>query len=308
MALALPCFSSCVRTESGTDAENDKIIIVGTVFPHFEFARVVGGERCEVQMLMPPGSDSHSYSGDTPADILKIARSNLFIYTGGESDEKWVGDVMRRIEKSGKAPLTLSLCDICPTFAESGEGIIEAEDEPGEADEHVWTSPKNAALIVNAIRDTLCGIDPDGSDYYTSNAEEYTKKLEKLDSEFAAIAESTECKTLVFADRFPFLYFAKEYGFGCCAAFQGCASQTEPSPTTIVQLCDIINRNGLHCVFYTETSQSSVPKVISKATGAEPIMLHSCHTVTEKQLKNGVSYLGLMEENLEKLKEALCNE
>lgn len=299
------CLFACSDTE-----DNGKIKVVATIFPQYDFAGIVGGEYCDVQMLMSPGSDSHSYSGDNPSDILKIADCDLFIYTGGESDAEWVDGVLKKVFDAGCNPQTVSLFDVCEILDEENEGIIEAEEEEGEhggheGDEHVWTTPKNAELAVYAVRDALCGIDPAHSDYYTSNAEEYAKKLQALDEAFCALSQNAGCKTLVFADRFPFLYFAKEYGFECYAAFNGCASQSEPSPTAIVKLCRIIEENGLKNVFYTETSQSSVPTTISNATGAVPTLLHSCHTVTQKQLDSGISYLELMNMNLENLKEAL---
>ena len=300
----LACFSSCQRPEEG----DGKIKVLGTVFPPYDFAREIGGERADAEMLMPPGADSHSYTGENPADILKIEECDLFIYVGGETDSEWVERVLWRIEKAGgHVPVTLALCDVCELTGEDDAGILESESgtDEYEADEHVWTSPRNAALAVEAIRAAMCELDKENSEYYTDRAERYITELYGLDSSFREVFDNTDTKTFVFADRFPFRYFANEYGLECYAAFNGCASESEPSPTTIVRLCEIVKEKNLSHIFYIETSNSGVPSAISKATGAVPLLLHSCHTVSEKELEDGATYLGLMKNNLENVKEAL---
>lgn len=312
-------------TSCNTGFQEDKLKIVGTVFPHFDLAREIGGVRCDVQMLMSPGNDSHSYSGDSPSDILKISECDLFIYTGGESDGKWAPEVIERISKTQETPRTLTLMSLCPTLCESDEGILESDtghshehelphehehecETEGALDEHVWTSPKNAILIAEGICKTLTELDPDGAKYYRENTDRLSTQLSLLDREFEELSREAECHTLVFADRFPFLYFAEEYGFECFAAFGGCASEGEPTPSTLVKLCEIIEDKGLSSVFYTETSKSLVPDTIVGATGVTKRLLHSCHTVTKRELESSVSYISLMRTNLEVLKEALCNE
>lgn len=305
LLFCLTCFSSCQRD---TEPENGKIKILGTVFPPFDFAREIGGERAEVQMLMPPGADSHSYTGENPSDILKIEECDLFIYVGGETDSGWVERVLERIEKAGgQVPVTVALCDVCELTGENDTGILESEsrEDEYETDEHVWTSPKNAMRAVEAIRDAMSELDPENSAYYEEHADRYIAELKELDASFREVFEGANKKTLVFADRFPFRYFANEYGLECFAAFNGCASESEPSPTTIVKLCEIVNEKKLSHIFYIETSNSGVPSAISKATGAEALLLHSCHTVSEKELEDGATYLELMKNNLENIKEAL---
>lgn len=292
--LVLPCFSGCEEKDS------HKIQVVTTVFPQFDFARIVGGDRVECEMLLPPGADSHSYSGDNPADILKIAECDLFIYTGG-GDTEWVSAIGERL--GDKAPVFLPLTDTAVTLdiEEEEEEHIHGEHCHHEIDEHVWTSPRNCMLIVREIRDILSELDPEGKETYFANAEEYLTELSSLDRDISDFSEGLREKVLVFADRFPFRYFAEEYGFSCYAAYDGCAAESDPAPSAIVDLCSRIEESSLSAVFYTETSSASVPRVIAEATGCEAVMLHSCHTVTEKQLKEGVSYISLMRENLEKL-------
>lgn len=312
LVLLLICSAAltCCTHVTNEQSDEKKVNVVATVFPQFDFARAVGAERVNVKMLMSPGADSHEYSGDNPSDILTISQCDLFIAVGGETDSEWVKAALSRIEKStGKTPRVIFLTDVCDTVLESDSGMIEAEDaeEGEEYDEHVWTSLKNCEKAVDAVKTALCELDPEGKEEYEKNAEKYSEKLRELDLKFTELFDGESQKILVFADRFPFRYFALEHGLTCYAAFGGCASQSEPSPTTIVKLCDIVKENGLDCIFYMETSQSSVPDVISKATDAQTYMLHSCHTVSEKQLKDGITFTDLWEENYQTLEKALKN-
>ncbi len=308
---AVMSLASCAATENNDHNLN----VIGTVFPQFDFARQIAGDRASVSMLLRPGSDSHSYTGDDPSDIDRIMKCDLFIYVGGETDSDWVMKIKDMIASSGAdSPVFLSLCDICDVLKESDVGIVESEeaDEEGgdgdEYDEHVWTSPLNAAKAAEAICDAMCRLDGTNSDYYKSNCERYVASLNKLDSDFKELFDNSPSKTLVFADRFPFRYFAEEYGLTCYAAFNGCASQSEPAPTTIAKLCDVVEKEGLNYVFYIETSQSGVPDAISKYTGCGTLLLHSCHTITESELDGGATYLSIMEQNLLNLRKAFENE
>ena len=301
--ISIFALASCDRV---TD---ERPCVIGTVFPQYDFARQIGGEDIRCEMLLPPGADSHGYTGDDPSDIYRIMNCDVFIYVGGETDSDWVEKIKTRLSGEEHKPIFISMCDVCETIEEDEGALIEKEEHEeehheGERDEHVWTSPKNAVLISEAIKDALCETDPANADKYGERFESYKSELLSLDKEFRELSEKTDNKTLVFADRFPFRYFANEYGYRCFAAFNGCASQSEPTPTTIVELCRIINENSLPCVYYIETSHSGVPELICKNTGCEKLLLHSCHTITERELKDGATYLSLMRRNLENLKKA----
>lgn len=301
---------SLTSCRSSKEESDGRLQILTTVFPPYDIAKNVGGDLVSVSMLMSPGTDSHSYSGDSPSDILKIERCDVFLCIGGES-EKWVRSVTKKIEDSGgKIPTVVKLAEYCDLLAESDEGILGESSEHGHHhedgfDEHVWTSLKNYEKMTVAVRDCLISADPKNADSYRENADSYVSKIRSLHGEFDEFASSLDKRILVFADRFPFRYFAEDYGFECYAAFNGCASESEPSPTSLSKLCLRIEEEGLNCVFYTETSQSGVPNTVSKATGADNYLLHSCHTISEKQLRSGIGYLDLMKQNLDTLKKAM---
>lgn len=174
-----------------------------------------------------------------------------------------------------------------------------------ELDEHVWTSPKNAKRIVQALADNLEELDAQNAALYTQNTAAYLAQLDELDAAFEAVVQNAKRHILVFGDRFPFRYFADAYGLSYYAAFPGCSTQTEPSAATIAFLIDKIKDEGIPVVFHIEMSNEKMADTISADTGAQKRLFHSCHNVTRAEMDAGANYLDLMRQNLEPLKEAL---
>ena len=297
---------------SGCDTarENNKIKIVSTLFPAYDFAGQIGHDRVDVTMLLDPGTDSHYYEM-TLADIAAVQNCDIFIYNGGDSDA-WAEDILSVIDR---ADLTvLRLMDHVDLLADNAgeaapheyEGHSHEDHDHGEEyDEHIWTSPKNAILICRAIEDSLSEFDQNGSEAYSKAAKEYIEQLTAMDGELRDIAAKGAGKTLVFADRFPFLYLASEYGFDVHAAFSGCSSEAELSLATVAELIDTVNKNDVPAIFRIEFSSGGAAESIADKTGAELLRLHSCHNVSKKDFENGVTYLDLMRQNTANLREAL---
>lgn len=292
-----------------------KIQVITTIFPPYDFVRQIGGDYVEAEMLLKPGMEAHSYE-PTPRDIIRITESDLFLYAGGESDV-WVEELLEGNDTRVHAHSLLEWVE--PLEEEAAEGMQSRghdhdhdheEDagvhlEEGEYDEHVWTSPVNAILIVEKIRDTLCAIDPDRAGIYEENARAYLEQLRRLDSDYRQVIGEAKRHTVIFGDRFPFLYLVKTYGLDYHAAFPGCSSETEPSAATIAFLTDEVRQDHIPVVFYLELSNAKVADAIAEVTGARTAMLHSCHTLTREEMQRGESYLSLMRQNLEQLKLAL---
>lgn len=292
-----------------------KIQVITTIFPPYDFVRQIGGDYVEAEMLLKPGMEAHSYE-PTPRDIIRITESDLFLYAGGESDV-WVEELLEGNDTRVHAHSLLEWVE--PLEEEAAEGMQSRghdhdhdheEDagvhlEEGEYDEHVWTSPANAILIVEKIRDTLCAIDPDRAGIYEENARAYLEQLRRLDSDYRQVIGEAKRHTVIFGDRFPFLYLVKTYGLDYHAAFPGCSSETEPSAATIAFLTDEVRQDHIPVVFYLELSNAKVADAIAEVTGARTAMLHSCHTLTREEMQRGENYLSLMRQNLEQLKLAL---
>ena len=174
-----------------------------------------------------------------------------------------------------------------------------------EYDEHIWTSPANAMKLVEVITETLKEVSPENASYFEENKNSYETELKSLDDEFKDIVANGRHRMVVVADKFPFRYFAQEYGLSYRAAFSGCSTDTEPSAKTIAYLIDRIKENQIQAVFYLELSSHRTADIISEETGAKPLLLHSCHNVTRRQFDEGVTYLQLMKQNAKNLQEAL---
>ena len=327
------CGMSGQQTEQNGGKEqnkvgNEKISVVATIFPQYDFVRQIAGDDVELKMLLKPGEETHSYE-PTPQDIIAIQNSDLFIYVGGENDA-WVEDILESMPDNGRK--TLKLVDCVDTVEEEHvEGMKEerghdhdeddAEHEEDEADheehgqedthsvheidEHVWTSPLNAIKIVEQIKEELCEIDPENASDYEENAEAYVAQLNELDREFQDVVDHSKRKLMIFGDRFPFRYFAEAYGLDYYAAFSGCASDTEPSAATMAFLINKVRDENIKTVLKMELSNENIAKAIAEATNADVKEFYSCHNLTAEQFADGETYLSLMEKNVETLREVL---
>jgi zinc transport system substrate-binding protein len=237
--------------------------------------------------------------------MIDISGCDLFIYGGGESDG-WVELILASIDTSKIEIIRLMDC----------VGLLDEDDSilpdlglwtfgEREPDEHVWTSVANARLITLVITERLIQIDPLNKASYEMNTTWYLEQLEELDKVFKNIIQESKHGFLVFGDRFPFSYFAQEYGLRCFAAFQGCSSATEPSAKTVSSLIDIVKKNQVPVVFYTELSNHRLANAIAEETGAQALCMHSCHNISAQDFENGETYISLMRRNAVNLKVAL---
>ena len=247
-------------------------------------------------------------------DVIRISQADVFIYNGGES-EQWVTDIL---DAAGEdIPCVLSMMDAAELHEEElVEGMQSGtsahdhhdHDEDGEEieyDEHIWTSPVTAMALCRAITDGLCQADPDHADSFRARLTDYLAALEALDGTFREIVAEGSRNLLVFGDRFPLLYFCREYGLDYRAAFHGCAGDTEPSLATLKYLIDLVNEQHIPVVYTIELSSRKVAQAIAETTGAQVRTFHSCQTVSRAEFDAGVTYLQLMEANADVLREGL---
>lgn len=311
--------TGCGAVRGEDEPDDGKISVVTTIFPQYDFVRQIAGDSVDLKMLLKPGEETHSYE-PTPQDIIAIQNSDIFIYVGGENDA-WVEDILDSMP--GADMVTLKLMDCVDTLEEEhvegmqeqpghthedGEEVYhddEADHSVHEIDEHVWTSPVNASQIVDQIKDLLVQNDPDNEQVYETNAAAYEEELTKLDEEFRSVVDSAERSLVIFGDRFPFRYFADEYGLDYYAAFPGCASDTEPSAATMAFLINKVREEKVPVVLKMELSNENIASAIAEATGTEVRTFYSCHNLSAEQFEAGETYLSMMQKNVETLKEVL---
>ncbi len=299
-------------TYIGTD--NKKLNIIATIFPTYDFARQIGKDSINLKMLIPPGSESHTYE-PSPRDIINIESCDIFIYAGGDGDN-WVNTIIDSIDSD---TVFISLMDIITPLEEQHTENMQVtvehthtdncdhsyENKHMEYDEHIWTSPVNADIICNKICSVMCQLDEVNGNYYQKNYQEYSAKLRELDIKARNIVNNAVRNTIIFADRFPIRYFTEEYGISYYAAFPGCAAETEPSPKALMFLIDKVRSENIPVVFYREMSNKKVAQIVCEDTQARMLQFHSCHSITKDEFDSGVTYIQLMEENISNLKEAL---
>lgn len=307
--------TACAESTSPLQQTEAKPLnIVCTIFPQYDWVRQILGGRTDdvaLTLLLDKGTDLHSYQ-PTADDMVKISESDVFVYVGGESDV-WVADALREAENKNMA--VINLLEVLGNEVKEEE-VVEgmqleeeehAEGEP-EYDEHVWLSLKNAQTICKQLVETLSKADPENAALYEKNATEYIEKLAKLDGEYQAAVDASAHKTLLFGDRFPFRYLADDYGLDYYAAFVGCSAETEASFATVSFLAGKLDELSLPGVLTIEGAQHKIADTVvsnTKTKSQDVLTLNSMQSVTEKDVQNGVSYLEIMQSNLEVLKKAL---
>lgn len=308
--------------------EQKKYSVVSTSFPGYDFARAVTkNTNISTKMLVKPGAETHTYE-PTPQDIIDIKNADMFIYVGGDSDT-WVKKILKDVDT--KKTHVVKLVDLVSTVEEEiVEGMededehehdhadhdhdhdhkhdhdheshehkhdYEEEEEGPEIDEHVWTSPKKAMEIVKKIAKVASEIDAAEKNKIDDNAEKYVAEIAQVDKDLHQAIDG-KISEIVVADRFPFRYFADEFGLKYAAAFSGCSEQTEASAKTISFLINKVKQDKIKKIYKIELSNGKIAETVSKDTGAEVLELHSAHNVTAEDFSKGVTYVDLMKRNL----------
>ena len=299
--IAIMMLVSC----SKKNVDDGSFKVVAIDFPSYDAARAVLGDNGNLKMLLPPGAVSHGYE-PTAKDMVSLSEASLVVFTGGESDA-WVEKILVALDE--KVPSFRLVDQFELLEAEHSDGIDHEEhshehDHESELDEHVWTSPLNEIRIIEGLVATLSELDAENADEYESNGRAYIKELKSLDSQLRDIFQSSERNKIIFASRFPLLYFATDYGLDYHAAFPGCAEESEPSARTMATLIDIVKEENIPVIFNIEFGSPLIANTIAEESGAKVREFHSIHNITTLDFENGETYLTLMERNIEALKEA----
>lgn len=290
---------------------NGKIKVITTLFPQYDFAKQVGGDKVDVILLLPPGAESHTYE-PTPKDMANINNCSLFVYTGKEM-EPWAEQTIAGLKNNiNVLDLSTTVNLINPEeFEHEHEHEAEEHGEHKEHDHnhsydpHIWLNPQYAIKMVESIRNELCQIDPENKEYYTQNANAYIKQIQELDKEFQETVNKSESKKLAFGGAFAYAYFIERYDLEFVSAYASCGENVEPSTTQIKEVIDYINENHLPAVFYKEYTNGNVARTVSESTGAQMLVFNTVHNVSKDEIKNNASYVSIMKQNLKNLKIAL---
>ena len=335
-----------IEQNSIEKGNSNKISIVCTTFPQYDWVKNILGEEAEhfnVTLLLDNGVDMHSYQ---PAvkDIATAGSSDLFIYVGGESDT-WVEDALK--EAKNKDLKAINLMETLDNFVKEEEvvegmqeereslghsheksskekqeqtqkeshensqeinGQKEAADEEPEYDEHIWLSIRNAEIMVKNIEKAIEQLDSDNAKVYQNNAENYIKKLDTLDKQYANTIQNAKYKAILFGDRFPFRYMVDDYDLKYYAAFAGCSAETMAGFETVTFLAKKADELRLPVILTIENSDGRIAEAVKSNTtkkNQKILAMNSLQSVTKEQIADGITYLQVMQENLSVLSEAL---
>lgn len=299
--------------------DKNRISIVATNFPAYDFARSVVTKvdenylaptnnftNVDIKLLIKPGMETHSFD-PTPKDIIDIQNADIFIYMGGHS-ESWVKKIL---ETSNKLPKKIiKLKDVVEISDNHQHHEAEHNHNEHEEDEHFWTDSKNAIKMISTILENIIEVDNEKTngkyiEEYQSNANSYINQINKLSSEIKNTVDNSKNKFLIFGDRFPFTYFADEYGLEFISAFDGCSSAVEVKTSKLAELIDIAKEKNAKAIFKIEMSNGKIAQTIADATDAKILELHSCQNVTKDDFNKGVTYAFTMNSNLNTLREGL---
>lgn len=297
------CFSGCEK--KGGDEKGHRLVVVTTLFPLYDFARNVGGDRAQVTMLIPPGVEPHNFE-PKPADAVRIAGADLLVYTSDRM-EPWVKGI---VEGVGAKSLSVVDASRGVTMQTSGDGDGDehagehAGHQHGGADPHIWLDFANAQTMVATIAAEMARKDPAGTSYYQANARAYQEKLEKLDAQYREGLANCRTRVLLHGGHYAFGYLAKRYDLRYEAA-SAVNAEAEPTPAKIASLVEKMKKNGLRYVFSEELLSPRVSEIVARETGGSVLMLHGAHNIAKDDLNRGVTFLSLMEKNLQNLRTGL---
>lgn len=303
LAAAMITLSGCGSYEN---VKSDKISVVTTIFPAYDMARAVFGDTADITLLLKPGMESHSYD-PSARDIVKIGDCDLFIYNGGESDE-WVENILSSVDEVNSFKMMECVEALEEETVEGmqlDDNAHEHEHSEEEYDEHVWTSPKNALLILEGISAQAQALFPENAALYEQRADAYAQDIKAIDESFEELFEGEE-RCFIFGDRFPLLYFFDEYGLSYSAAFPGCGSEVEPSAQTITYLLERLGESDtVPAVFCIELSNKKLAQTLAEEVSLPVVEFHACHNITADDFEAGETYVSLMRRNYDAISEIL---
>lgn len=299
LLLFLTFLLSCQQAKE-SNQEDQKLKVIATIFPVYDFARNIGQDKIKLTMLLPPGTDAHHYEL-RPEDIVKVSKTDIFLFTNFEM-EQWAYKIINAADRKTNM-----------LAIETGKGAVllpfnEEEGKPEENvskfDPHIWLDMDNAQKMVDNITAAFIKKDSRNSDYYLRNAHDYKLKLAALDRRYQAELNGCKTKTVLHAGHRAFAYLAKKYNLKYIAAYNIMAD-AEPSPQKIVALVEQVKRERVPCIYYENMMNPRLAQTIARETGAGLLKLNNGNDVSKSDIKDGESFISLMENNLINLKKGM---
>ncbi len=292
VVLTMSLLLLCLLVEQA-DAKETKVKVIASIFPAFDFARVVGGSRVELRQLLPPGVEAHGFA-PTPRDIIQINQADLFFYTGAIMEPR-MAKLLRSLDGEVRV-------------VDLSQGLLPTEKKPHDhhgIDPHVWLDPIKAQAMVEMIVSSFIQIDPEHTNEYRNRADTYLLQLADLDRKIRTGLANCQQHIIISGGHFAFGHFIKRYHLQAVSAYPGFSADGKPSPKGITSLLKTMESTGATAVFHEELLTPKVARIIVEESGAKLLLLHAAHNVSRQDMAAGVSYIAIMEENLQRLRVGL---
>ena len=294
-----------------SDTASGKISVVTTLFPQYDFAKAIGGDKVDVTLLLPPGVEAHAYE-PKPSDITKINNANIFVYTG-EFMEPWAHDIIEGATKNVKVVDASNGIELMKE-EEGDEHEEEHEHEEadhheseeghhhhhGGVDPHIWLDFENAEIMAENIAKALQEVDLENAEFYQENLKIYKQKLSNLDDEYKNTLSTCPSKSIVYGGHYAFGYMAKRYGLSYTAA-QGFSPDSEPTAKDMIALVEQIKNENIDYIFYEELTSPKIAETLANETNTKMLPLNGAHNLAKEDYESGASFISIMEENLKNL-------
>ena len=298
LILVLALLSACQTTVQ----VEDKPQIMVSLFPQYDIIRQIAQDKVDVEMFLPAGSEPHSYE-PSASTLMKIVEADLFVYSSDEL-EPWV---KRLVEGNASEDLIVLDASSGITLLEADHGH-EGEDEDEEElafDPHYWLDPQNMIIMSESIRDALIEIDPENEAFYIENANSYIASLKELDSNWQDLFDRAQLNQIIYGGHFAFGYLSHRFGLEILSPYSGYAPDAEPSAQALAGLMDVLAEKEINVIFYEELIDPRVARIIAEQAKVKIEVLHGAHNLNAEEMQAGWTYVSIMEDNIEKLKEAL---
>ena len=296
--VVLALLSACQTTVQ----DEDKPQIMVSLFPQYDIIRQIAQDKVDVELFLPAGSEPHSYE-PSASTLMKIVEADLFVYSSDEL-EPWV---KRLVEGNASENLIVLDASNGITLLEADHGH-EGEDEDEEElafDPHYWLDPQNMIIMSESIRDALIEIDPENEAFYIENANSYIASLKELDSNWQDLFDRAQLNQIIYWGHFAFGYLSHRFGLEILSPYSGYAPDAEPSAQALAGLMDVLAEKEINVIFYEELIDPRVARIIAEQAKVKIEVLHGAHNLNAEEMQAGWTYVSIMEDNIEKLKEAL---
>ena len=290
-------FLFCISSSMVLYAQpQEKINILTTLFPLYEFAQAVCGERGEVDILLPPGAEVHTWK-PKPSDIMKIAKADLFIVVGSVL-EPWLEDILKSVKNPKLHILETSL-----GFKwKEEEHVSDDHSHDHEAkDPHIWLDFGYDTKIIEQISSILTQIDPLNADFFSSNARTINLRLKNLDNLYKEELGGCLLRTFIMGGHSAFGYIAQKYDLNQVAVY-GLSPDSLPSPRKLVETIRIAKEQGVRAIYFEAMLNDEIAQMIADEVGCQILALNPGANVSREELQSGVSFFDIMKKNLKNLK------